>query len=107
MSTVRVTKKVREDYERLLKNQGEDKLYRIVLGRGFNDKTQFDYPELVLLDRADAFFSLYRSTGNEDYFTIGKILRRAAHKLYRELHRINKNHPINARFLNMLKPKCQ
>lgn len=103
MSTVRVTKQTMENYERRLKNKGEVGLFNSVVGQGFNDKAQFNEPEVMILDRSEAFFALYRSTGKEDYFIIGRILRKAAHRLYRQFHRMYTEHPINKRFLNIVK----
>jgi hypothetical protein len=103
MSTARLEKKARDEYERRLRSGGQDALYRFVVGKGVISRADCGNPELIILDHSDAFFSLYRQTGQEIYFIIGKILRRAAHSLYRELRRIDKNKNINARFLNIVK----
>jgi hypothetical protein len=100
---MRITGTIRHNYETLLKNIGEVKFYRRVLGSGVIAAHEMDHPEIMMLDQAEDFFSLYRQTGNNNYFTIGKILRRASHKLYREFARKGGDFPRNARFLNIVK----
>jgi len=60
-------------------------------------------PEIEILNLSESFFSLFRSTGNEDFFVIGRALRRAANKLYRQFLRINKEKEVNLRFLNVVR----
>lgn len=102
---MRITKRVREEYETLLDKEGEFRFYRHVLGVGLVSRHQFDDPDLMMLDQSDAFFSLFRRTGNEKHFTIAKALRRAAHKLYREFRRISNERPKNSRFLQLVSRK--
>ena len=100
---MRITRKIKQDYETLLKNVGELKFYRRVLGSCIISAHENEHPEIMMLDQAEDFFALYRRTGNDNYFTIGKILRRASHTLYREFHRSTDEFPRNARFLNVIK----
>jgi hypothetical protein len=100
---MRITRSIRQDYETLLKNIGEVKFYRRVLGSGVIAAHENAHPEIMMLDQAEDFFALYRRTGNNNYFTIGKILRRASHTLYREFGRNVDEFPRNARFLNVVK----
>lgn len=58
------------------------------------------HPEYILLDQSEAFLKLSRRTGKEDYAILAKILRRAAHVIYRELIKQNKSKPDFKRFLN-------
>ena len=102
---MRITKSVKEQYEALLDKEGEYKFYRHVLGQGFISRHRFDDPDLMMLDQSDAFFCLFRRTGNEKHFVIAKLLRRAAHKLYREFRRINDERPKNSRFLQLVSGK--
>jgi hypothetical protein len=90
-----------KDYLTMLQKYGEEGLFRRTVGAGFLRLTQIEHPDLEVLDFSDAFFALYRRTGEDMYFTIGKILRRAAHTIYRELLRQNKTKKPNfQRFLN-------
>lgn len=90
-----------QDYIAMLKRHGEEGLYRRTVGAGFLILTKIENPDLEVLDYSDAFFILYRRTGEDMYFSIGKVLRRAAHTIYRELLRQNKNKKPNFnRFLN-------
>lgn len=100
---MRISKKLQNDYEILLKKDGADKVYRHALGTAIINLTRYDHPENMLLDQAEGFFSLFRQTGNDAYFIIGKCLRKAAHKIYREQHRKHNPYPLNKRFLNLLK----
>lgn len=100
---MRVTKRLRIEYEEFLKQRGEAGFYRHVLGTGLVSKYEIEQPEVMMMDQADAFFSLSLSTGKGEYFVIGKILRRAAHKLYRAFKRSDSQYPTNARFLNVVK----
>jgi hypothetical protein len=99
---MRVDSKISKQYEALLKSVGEQNFYNRVLGSGVLSKRDAVHPEIVMLDQAEEFFALYRRTGNENYFTIGRVLRRASHTLYREFHREH-GFPNNARFLNIVK----
>jgi hypothetical protein len=99
---MRVDSKITKEYEALLRSVGEQAFYNRVLGSGVLSKRHAVHPEIVMLDQAQEFFALYRRTGNENYFTIGRILRRASHTLYREFHRECK-YPVNGRFLNIVK----
>ena len=101
--TMRVTKREQANMESLLKERGEEGLFRHAIGHCVLNRIDYIFPEILLLDRADAFFSLARSTDNENFFLIGKILRKAAHKLYRTNHKSIKDHPTNMRFLNRVK----
>lgn len=74
-----------DTYELKLLAKGDEGFYKYVLGSAFNSKMDHERPDVKLLSVSDSFFSLYRRTGNENYFTIGRIMRRAAHRLHRVL----------------------
>lgn len=103
ITTARISEKIKEEYERLLCSKGDYYLYRHILGTGILNRQNVEYPEIFFLNQAEAFFALYRQTGNERFFVIGKVLRRAAHRLYRTYRRLNEGYPQNARFLNLIK----
>lgn len=94
---------VAQNYLQLLKNKGEVGLYRHVVGTGVMRSVKERNPEIEILNLSESFFSLFRSTGNDDYFKIGRILRRAANKLYRQFLRINKDKEVNLKFLNVVR----
>lgn len=94
-----INKKLATAYEENLKKLGEYKFYNHVIGDCVLERASSDFPEIGMLDRAEGFFCLARKTGNNNYFIIGKTLRRAAHRLYRESQKRNSNYPINKRFL--------
>jgi hypothetical protein len=100
---MRVTKRIREEYETLLKDVGEARFYSHVFGNGVLARRHFERPENMMLDQSDAFFALFRTTGNRNYFTIGRILRRAAHKLYRDSRRHKPNYPESKCFMDIVK----
>jgi hypothetical protein len=92
-----------EKYANLLKTSGENGIFRHAVAEAVIRSIHTVNPELEILDAAESFFTLYRRTGEENYFTIGRVLRRAAHKVYREFLRMNNKKTINMRFLNMVK----
>lgn len=103
MSIKKLSEETCNSYIDILKKHGEEGLYRRAIGAGFLRLTKTDSPDLEILDYSDAFFALYRRTGEEDYFSIGKVLRRSAHAVYRELMRQNKDKKPNyQRFLNVI-----
>lgn len=102
---MRVTKRIREEYETLLRDVGEARFYNHVFGTGVLARRHFEHPENMMLDQSEAFFALFRTSGNRNYFVIGRILRRAAHRLYRDGMRRNPEYPVNKRFLDVV--RCQ
>lgn len=103
MYVTQINKRIQAEYEARLKKTGEEGLYRHILGQAIINKGDMIHPEIIIMDHADAFFAAFRRTGNENFFTIGRILRRAAHRLFRELRRMNKDYPNNSRFLRLVK----
>lgn len=99
---MRVSKRIREEYEKLFKDVGEDSFYQRVYNTGKSKKEHVKEPEVLLLNQSDAFFSLYRSTGKQVYFSIGVVLRKVAHKLYRENRQTDPKYPVNKRFLDLV-----
>lgn len=91
-------------YEKLLSEKQEEGLYRSIIGAGIIRSSKIPCPEVEILNTADAFFSLFRRSGKEEYFIIGKTLRRAAHKLYRELRKMDDKRPDDNRFLRLVAP---
>lgn len=55
---MRVTKKVKEEYESLLQNIGEGKFFEYIFKNGVIARKHIDYPENMMLDQSEAFFSL-------------------------------------------------
>lgn len=103
MAIKKLSEEMCNNYINLLKEHGEEGLYRRAIGAGFLRLVKIDSPDLEIMDYSDAFFALYRRTGEEIYFSIGKILRRSAHAVYRELMRQNKDKKPNyQRFLNVV-----
>jgi hypothetical protein len=101
--SMRLSPKVRAEYEKLLKKEGQDRFYRHVLGAGLISRTDMCHPEILMLDLAEAFFTLHQQTGQDNHFIIGKLLRRAAHRLYVEFGKSVKNYPSNERFIRLVK----
>jgi len=99
-----IKKIVADKYLKLLRSKGEEGLYKSAVGNGIILSVRLKNPDVELLNMADGFFALYRRGGknSEDYFLIGKALRRAAHALYRQFLRMDKNKAVNRRFLNMV-----
>ena len=102
MASKSISKKRREEYIRLLRKSGEDKLYAAVIGIGMKAAVHCSDPEDLIMDESEAMLYLYRRTGKEEYIIISKLLRRAAHVVYRQLLMQNPNKKRNnKRFLNV------
>ena len=102
MSSTMISKKRREEYVKLLHNSGEDRLYAAAVGVGMKASAHCSSPEVQILDESDAMLSLYRRTGKEEYFIISKLLRKAAHVVYRQLLAQDSNkRPNRKRFLTV------
>ncbi len=85
MASKSISKNRREEYVRLLHSSGEERLYTAAIGIGMKASAHVMNPEDQILDESDAMLYLYRRTGKEDYFVISKLLRKAAHVVYRQL----------------------
>ena len=87
---------------------GEQKFYRsiifialqklILIEKGLYKGTP---PNLEYLEYYDQFIILYRREGDEVYLSIAKMLRKAAHKIYRIMLK-KKMTPPNAKFLSLV-----
>jgi len=100
MASKSISKKRREEYLELLHTSGAAKMYQAVIGIGMKSSADCDSPEDLILDESDAMLFLYRQTGKEEYLTISKLLRKAAHVVHRQLMIQNSNKKPNCkRFL--------
>ena len=100
MASTKISKKRREEYLELLHASGAAKMYQAVIGIGMKSSADCDSPEDLILDESDAMLFLYRQTGKEEYLTISKLLRKAAHVVHRQLMIQNSNKkPNRKRFL--------
>jgi hypothetical protein len=87
---------------------GEPKFYRTILFLAMQKLVLMNKglyrgipPNLEYLDYHDRFIILYRREGDEVYLRIAKMLRKAAHRIYRIMLKKNMTAP-NARFLNLV-----
>lgn len=90
-------------YTALLKTKGELGVYKNSIATGIRSINVNDNPDIELLNISDAFYLLYKRTGEEHYSKLGRILKKSAHVVYRQLFKINKNKPKCNRFLNVVK----
>jgi len=86
--------------------KGETEFYKLLIAYSLNkmslkESKNFISPEIELLDYHNAFMSLYRKEGDDNFLKIAKVFRKAAHKIYRVLL---KNSIINKsnKFLNLV-----
>lgn len=103
MENDKISKKTIEECVKVFSNRGDTGLYKWAVGNAIISIQHNKYPESDLLNYSNHFFSLARGNGDDSYFIIGRVLRRAAHKVYRALLPIHEDRPINAKFLNLLK----
>ena len=82
-----ITDKHITEYKNILDKKGEDGFYRHVVAVGIKQSITIKNPENDLIQLSEAFFLLNRQTGENLYHTLGKLLRRAAHKLYRQFNK--------------------
>lgn len=87
---------------------GEPKFYRFLLTYALNKLVLIEkgtykgqLPDLEFLDYYDRFIILYRREGDEIYLQIAKVLRKAAHKIYRIMLKKNMT-TTNVKFLNLV-----
>jgi hypothetical protein len=104
MAQKTINKLQREVHLKSLKKHGAQGFYERIVGAGMMKAASMDNPEVIMLDRAEAFMALSRRDGEykQEYFIISKILRRAAHIVYRQLLRQNKSKKTNNRFFNLV-----
>jgi hypothetical protein len=103
MATKRNLEEISKTCRDILAKDGEDGLF-LFLKKNSLIRLQ-DNPDLEkeFIETSEDFFSLYRTTGEEHYFTLGKILRRVGHAVYRHGFMINPKKTMNTKkFLNLL-----
>jgi len=88
---------------------GEFKFYRFLLFYAMNKLISIENgsykgisPELEFMNYYDQFIMLYRREGEEIYLDLGRVFRRAGHKIYRSLLRKDLTQSNN-KFLNVVK----
>jgi len=99
---------LKEDFLPKYVANGEQKFYRSIIFLALQKLILIDKgiykgipPHLEYLDYHDRFIILYRREGDEVYLSIAKMLRKAAHRIYRIMLKKNMTAP-NAKFLNMV-----
>lgn len=90
-------------YESIIDSNGEDGLYTYLLDH-FTKLIEDDSNlEIRILENSENFFQLYRQTGEDIHFTLGKILRRVSHSIYRKTLKFYKNkRPNYKKFINII-----
>lgn len=100
----KISQETAKQYIEILKNQGYEGLFQRAFDKIFPILGNSPDADIQLLDLAESFFSLFRRTGEEDYFVVGRALRRAAHAINRELLKKNKDKKINLKkFITRIK----
>jgi hypothetical protein len=100
------TDTLKQEYLPKYSTDGEQKFYRYLLVSALNKLVLIDTgiykgitPELEFLDYHAQFMILYRREGDEIYLQIARLLRKAAHKIYRVMLKKNMTN-LNINFLN-------
>lgn len=98
----KISDKVKETHLKILKQVGENGLYKQAIAACLFNQIKRKSPELEALDLSDAFLALYRRTGDEEFLTICRALRRAAHRVFWELSKKSKKKKsYSSRFLTL------
>jgi hypothetical protein len=84
-------------------DRGENTLYKNAVAAGIKSGAMYINPEVEMLEASDAFYTLYKRTGDERFASISKILKRAANTVYRQFLKIYEDKVRNYRFLNVVK----
>lgn len=99
---------LKDDFVPKFISSGEDKFYRSLLFLALNKLVLIDKgmykgtpPHLEYLDYYDRFIILHRREGDEVYLKIAKMLRKAAHRIYRIMLK-KKMTVSNVKFLNLV-----
>lgn len=99
---------LKQEYVPKYMANGDQKFYRFLLLLALNKLVLIDKgmykgtpPNLEYLDYHDLFIILYRREGDEVYLRIAKMLRKAAHKIYRIMLKKGMTAP-NAKFLSLV-----
>lgn len=100
------TESIKEGFVPQFVASGEEKFYRTILFLALQKLILIDKglyrgipPNLEYLEYYDQFIILYRREGDAVYLSIAKMLRKAAHRIYRIMLKKNMTAP-NAKFLN-------
>ena len=91
-----------EKYLDVLKRKGESGLYRYCVGEGIMKSTVEKNPEIGMLDLSEKFLIEARLSDNDNFYLVARILRRAAHAVYRQFLKLNTGKGSNERFLNVV-----
>ena len=97
-----LTTKAAQSYVQILKDKDIEGFFKHIIAAGIKRTLTTDNADVEVLELSEQFFLLNRRTPNEDYFTIGKILRKAAHTLYRNFGKTDVNRPKNSKFLQLV-----
>ena len=99
---------LKQEYIPKYLDNGKQKFYRHLLFLALNKLVLMNKeaykgipPNLEFLDYHDQFIILYRREGDEVYLEIARMLRKAAHRVYRIMLKKNMT-VINAKFLNLV-----
>jgi hypothetical protein len=98
----KVSKHEKELQVRLLRKHGELGLYEKSVGAGMMEAATNKNYDVEILNLSKSFWQLYCRTGNEDYASVSRVLRRAAHAIYRQLVKQGEKNS-DPRFLTLVK----
>ena len=103
MAIKKLSEREVKTYSEMLSGLGDNNFHSRLVGQGImRFALKIEFPDLELLDLADSFFAASRVKDDEALFRIGRIMRRAAHTLYRHLAKVRKTNN-SSRFLQLVK----
>ena len=103
MASKKISDQQVQSYLERLMQSGADEFVNSVVDVGYNRYPSSRTPDVECLDIAEGFFSLYRRSGEEIHFTLGKLLRKSAHIINRKLQKLHRRDGQSNRFIYALK----
>ena len=86
----------------LYKKIGGDALLQKCVGDSIVNSVENQDIDVRLLDFSEKFNILFRQTQNQDFLEIGRVLRRAAHVVFRQVYKCKEGKTPDSRLLRLV-----
>lgn len=99
MVSQQIPKKIKLNYLNILSTYGEVGLFQRAVGDGIIKSASIKDIDIKMLNLSEAFLGLFRRTGDDNFASISRAIRRAAHAVNRQLMRQDADRKHSKRFL--------